>query len=574
MSRSSRAWAETRWRCASVHGAGKRRRFEGRLIHERRFLPGAVSATKYAVILMAAGVLVMVAEPAPALAASRAESPASPAHPVVLGVGSGYAGGPAAVQVRSLQRHLDGAGYAPGPIDGRFGPRTEHAVERFQSTHGLRIDGIAGPVTLAALRTPSSILYPGAGYLGGGARDVRGLQRQLRRDGFGPGPIDGRYGPLTERAVRRFQAAHGLRVDGVAGPQTFGELQRVAAGRPTASRPTPGRSTAPSRQRRTLLPKPSHPAAPQPARPATTAQGRSRRGGASWPVALVVVGLVCLAVLIWGVWLIERRRRPSRPAAVPPSGIDMAVVAAGGLAGDFEGYEHMETAELAYRSADEQGDAGAASNLGVLLERRGDVVGAEAAYRRADARGSAEGAFNLAGLLHERGDLEGAIAAYRRADERGDASAAATLGLVFLEHGDEAAAHDAYSRADERGDAGAAVNLGLLRERAGDVAGAEAAYRRADARGSAHGAFNLGALFEDHGDVANAADAYHRADQRGDAGAAAKLGMLLERQHDYPGALEAYARAQRSDQPEIVELARSRAQALAVGLSVAERGRG
>ena len=572
MSRSSWAWAETRWRCASVHGAGKPR-FEGRLILERRFLPGAVSATKYAVMMMAAAVLVMAAEAGPALAASRAESPRSPDHPVVLSVGSGDASGPAAVQVRSLQRHLDGAGYAPGPIDGLFGPRTQHAVERFQSAHGLRVDGIAGPVTLAALRTPSSVLYPGAGYLGGGAREVRGLQRQLRRDGFGPGPIDGRYGPLTERAVRRFQAAHGLRVDGVAGPHTFGELKRVAAGRQTASRSTP-RPTAPTRQRGALHPKPSHPAAPQPARPATTAQGQraSRRGGAWWPVALVVAGLVCLVALIWGVWLVERRRRPSRAAAVPPSGTDTAGLAAAELAGDSEGHEHTEAAEVAYRSADEQGDAGAASNLGVLLERRGDVVGAEAAYRRADARGSAEGALNLAGLLFEHGDVEGAIAAYHRADERGDVSAAATLGLVFLEQGDEDAAHEAYSRADERGDAGAAVNVGVLRERVGDLAGAEAAYRRADARGSAHGAFNLGALFEDHGDLANAAEAYRRADQRGDAEAAAKLGMLLERQHDYRGALDAYARAQRSDQPEIAELARSRAQALAVGLSVAEGG--
>jgi len=341
MSRSSWAWAETRWRCASVHGVGKRR-FEGRLILERRFLPGAVSATKYAVIFMAAGVLLMAAEAAPALAASRAENPPSPAHPVVLRVGSGYAGGPAVVEVRSLQRHLDGGGYAPGPVDGLFGPRTEHAVERFQSAHGLRVDGIAGPVTLAALRTPSSILNLGAGYVGGGAREVRGLQRELRRDGFGPGPIDGRYGPLTERAVRRFQAAHGLSVDGVAGPHTLGELKRVAAGRQTASRSTP-RPTAPTRQRCTLHLKPSHPAAPQHARPATTARGQraGRRGGASWPVVLVVVGLVCLVALIWGVWLIERRRRPSRIAAVPPSGADTAVLAATELGGDSDGHEHM-----------------------------------------------------------------------------------------------------------------------------------------------------------------------------------------------------------------------------------------
>lgn len=36
--------------------------------------------------------------------------------------------------------------------------------------------------------------------------------------------IDGIYGPETAAAVRRFQAAYGLRVDGIAGPQTFAKI--------------------------------------------------------------------------------------------------------------------------------------------------------------------------------------------------------------------------------------------------------------------------------------------------------------------------------------------------------------
>jgi len=39
--------------------------------------------------------------------------------------------------------------------------------------------------------------------------------------------IDGSYGPETAAAVRRFQSAYGLRVDGIAGPQTFAKLYEL-----------------------------------------------------------------------------------------------------------------------------------------------------------------------------------------------------------------------------------------------------------------------------------------------------------------------------------------------------------
>jgi hypothetical protein len=78
------------------------------------------------------------------------------------------------------------------------------------------------------------------------------------------------------------------------------------------------------------------------------------------------------------------------------------------------------SAEAAYRRADERGDPGGASNLGMLLAERGDLERAEAAWRRADERGDSGGAYNLGMLLAERGDLEGAKAAWRRAADSPD----------------------------------------------------------------------------------------------------------------------------------------------------------
>lgn len=54
-------------------------------------------------------------------------------------------------EVQRLQELLTQRGYAPGEIDGRFGPRTQSAVFQFQGDHGLGVDGIVGPRTWAAL---------------------------------------------------------------------------------------------------------------------------------------------------------------------------------------------------------------------------------------------------------------------------------------------------------------------------------------------------------------------------------------------------------------------------------------
>ena len=94
----------------------------------------------------------------------------------------------------------------------------------------------------------------------------------------------------------------------------------------------------------------------------------------------------------------------------------------------------VDQTETAYRRADEQGDATAAFNLGVLLQEHRDHAGAIAAYERAQARGDLDAAFNLGIMLYEAGDLDRAEAAWRRAAECGHIQAAANLLFVRDRH--------------------------------------------------------------------------------------------------------------------------------------------
>ncbi len=134
-------------------------------------------------------------------------------------------------RVRALQQQLGQLGLEPGPIDGQYGPLTMAAVERFQRAEALPVDGVVGPLTADRLRATGS---------GPPATDrieqVKALQRQLSWLGFEPGTVDGRYGPITTGAVRRFQEANDLTVDGVVGQGTRDALRASLAQRPSSDR--------------------------------------------------------------------------------------------------------------------------------------------------------------------------------------------------------------------------------------------------------------------------------------------------------------------------------------------------
>ncbi len=432
---------------------------------------------------------------------------------IVLSRGSGYGQTGGSPLVRGLQLRLARGGYRPGPVDGLYGPLTEASVIRFQSAYGLQTDGIAGPITLSELTSITPALYPGAGYATGGAAPVRALQRRLARAGDSPGPIDGLFGPRTERAVRRFQASHGLRVDGIPGPVTFASLRRT-------NRSTRPSSRVPRRpHQRTTRPRPRSHTTPGPQRlPATSRRGAHRPLSSpevNWELFAAIEGA---ALLLGAAWYVRRRRpdgfgpAPKSEPTVPEAGQGDVAEAADekGLLPSQLGGVTPTIVESEFKRAVEEGEAVKAFNLGVVFEHRNDRRGARAAYEVADRAGHAGAANNLGVLLESDGKQRQALRAYERADQRGDADGAFNLGALLDEQGDPEGAEAAYARADHRGHAEAATNLGVLLEMRGDISGAHAAYRRAEQRGDPYGASNLAGLLETIGDLEGARAAYER----------------------------------------------------------------
>jgi murein L,D-transpeptidase YcbB/YkuD len=58
---------------------------------------------------------------------------------------------------RQIQTALKNAGYDPGSIDGKLGPKSKKAIKDFQTANGLKADGKVGPKTWSKLSTYVSL---------------------------------------------------------------------------------------------------------------------------------------------------------------------------------------------------------------------------------------------------------------------------------------------------------------------------------------------------------------------------------------------------------------------------------
>jgi peptidoglycan hydrolase-like protein with peptidoglycan-binding domain len=144
-------------------------------------------------------------------------------------------------EVTSLQQRLQQLGYFKANITGFFGSVTKEAVIQFQQAKGLTPDGIVGTNTEAALgEQPKSSPQPvressnGILQLGDRGSQVSVLQESLAAAGFSGG-ASGIFDEATQDAVRRFQQAKGLTVDGIVGSQTRAALPAIGGSTPESA---------------------------------------------------------------------------------------------------------------------------------------------------------------------------------------------------------------------------------------------------------------------------------------------------------------------------------------------------
>ncbi|WP_456278692.1 C40 family peptidase [Bacillus sp. AK128] len=133
------------------------------------------------------------------------------------------------MSVKTLQLELKALQFYTGKLDGNYGPQTQAAVKEFQFVHHIKVDGVAGPMTLRRLYfsngaktyqqfTSSKLLSGDKGT------QVAQVQEKLKKLGYYSYSVDGVFGPLTKDAIANYQQRNGMTANGIAGVTTLKHL--------------------------------------------------------------------------------------------------------------------------------------------------------------------------------------------------------------------------------------------------------------------------------------------------------------------------------------------------------------
>ncbi|MBU4488998.1 MAG: peptidoglycan-binding protein [Candidatus Omnitrophica bacterium] len=138
-------------------------------------------------------------------------------------------------RIKEAQGYLMNAGFNPGPIDGKMQRDTRKAIKNFQRDNGLKITGFIGTETWKKLGSYKNIIKTRAkvnkksdslGYYSSTLEGTKELQQALKNSGFDPGPIDGKIGSKTKKAIMDFQSAKGLSGNGTIDSKTLEALSK------------------------------------------------------------------------------------------------------------------------------------------------------------------------------------------------------------------------------------------------------------------------------------------------------------------------------------------------------------
>ncbi|MCR5330167.1 MAG: peptidoglycan-binding protein [Lachnospiraceae bacterium] len=125
--------------------------------------------------------------------------------------------------IRACQERLRILGYFAATPDGYYGDITLAAVKLFQARNDLIVDGYLGPTTREKLDSSSAV--ENSISLGDEGDTVKRIQQLLAKWGYmRSGSATGYYGEVTTAAVKSFQRANGLTVDGDVGAKTLAKL--------------------------------------------------------------------------------------------------------------------------------------------------------------------------------------------------------------------------------------------------------------------------------------------------------------------------------------------------------------